>query len=216
MAPTARRISRKRASGKRSGFEENIEIALDEHEIAFDYEKVKVPYHVTHIYTPDFRLLRSGVLVEAKGWLTSEDRSKLAHVKGQHPDLDLRVLFEKQAEAARPIRPGSMTSNADWLQAHGIPWAAGALPVEWTLERNLAVATPGAAGDPDYTDPRTWADAIPILTAKQRRDRAASAATALVSIAPNPGEQAPAPCRGPRPKREAVGDKPKAPRRRAS
>lgn len=181
-----RRTSKKRASGKRSGFEDNIEIALDEHEISFDYEKVKLPYNVQHNYTPDFRILRSGVLIEAKGWLSPEDRSKLAYVKAQHPDRDIRVLFEKRAEANRPIRPGSMTTNADWLQAHGIPWAAEAIPQEWTLERNPSATAQGTAGDPSFEDPRTWADPIPILTATQRKKR---------DTTPAPAAGLPRPCK---------------------
>lgn len=182
---TTRRTSDKPPPEKRSHFEDDFEVVLNELGVPYRYEKLRLKYTVEHTYTPDWELLKSGVIVETKGYLETRDRTTLAHIKQQHPTLDIRVLFQKRAEAHRPIYKGSQTTNAHWLEAHGIPWAAEALPLEWTLERaskgsaKLApVRNSGEAAKRSLLDPRSWGDDIPILT-KAQRTRAAKGKPAL-------------------------------------
>ena len=46
-----------------------------------------------HNYTPDF-LLPNGIYLECKGYWEAEDRRKIKAVKQQHPEIDLRMVFQ--------------------------------------------------------------------------------------------------------------------------
>ena len=64
--------------GYRSGFELKVSEQLNEAKIAFGYEDTVIPYvkpATKHKYTIDFRL-PNGILIEAKGRWTLEDRKK--------------------------------------------------------------------------------------------------------------------------------------------
>jgi len=43
----------------------------------FEYESVKINYLKTHTYKPDFVFPKQRLLVEAKGYFSSSDRSKI-------------------------------------------------------------------------------------------------------------------------------------------
>lgn len=82
------------------------------------------------VYTPDFELLETGVIVECKGKLTIEDRKKLLWVKETYPNVRLVLLFMR---ANNPIRKGSPTSYGSWATKNGFEWAdwAKGIPQEW-------------------------------------------------------------------------------------
>ena len=85
-------------------------------------------------YTPDFRLKkRTGgyIYVEYKGNFKGTDRTKLLNVKRDHPDLDLRLVFER---AGNKLNKVSKTTYADWCEKHGFPWAEKEIPKEWRKE----------------------------------------------------------------------------------
>ncbi len=88
----------------------------------FEYETVKVPYIVTHTYTPDFINPSTGEIFETKGRFTSADRSKHLAIKRQHPDLDITMVFMKPN---LPLYKGSKTTYAEWCDKHGIKWIDG-------------------------------------------------------------------------------------------
>ena len=71
---------------------------------------------------PDFVVATpSGIVyIEAKGYLRPEHRSKLAAVKQQHPDVDLRIVFY-----------ANIQRNIDWAIKHKIPYAIGDIPKDW-------------------------------------------------------------------------------------
>lgn len=116
--------------GYRSGFELKVSEQLNEAKVAFGYEDTVIPYTkpaTNHKYTIDFRL-PNGVLIEAKGRWTLEDRKKHLLVREQNPELDIRIIFQSPNNK---IRKGSKTTYADFCDKHGIQWAAKEVPESW-------------------------------------------------------------------------------------
>jgi len=77
----------------RSGLEERVADLMCELGVKYEYESTKVPYNHPTYYTPDF-LLPNGICWSAKaiGIVTTDVR--LRNVKEQHPELDLRMVFQ--------------------------------------------------------------------------------------------------------------------------
>tara|TARA_R100001129_G_scaffold127300_1_gene89370 strand:- start:38 stop:439 length:402 start_codon:yes stop_codon:yes gene_type:complete len=130
----ARKISKARAAaikhGYRSGFEHKVADQLSENKVKFKYEDTQIDYikpETHHKYTVDFTL-PNGILVETKGRWVLEDRKKHLLIKSQHPDLDIRIVFQNPKGK---IRKGSKTTYADWCDKHGIVWADKQIPKEW-------------------------------------------------------------------------------------
>jgi len=116
--------------GFRSGFEADVAQSLTEQKVSYEYEQMKISYEVpavTRSYTPDF-VLPNGIIVEAKGRWTIEDRKKHLLIKKQHPELDIRILFQS---ARTKIRKGSKTTYGDYCDKHGIVWAEKIIPKSW-------------------------------------------------------------------------------------
>jgi len=65
-----------RTSNYRSGFEATLANQLKRGGVSFQYESIKLEYTKTATYTPDF-ILPNGIIIEAKGVWTVEDRKKL-------------------------------------------------------------------------------------------------------------------------------------------
>ena len=122
------------ALGFRSGLEERVADSLRFREIeGFTYEQHTVPYTVparVSRYTPDF-VLPNGIVVETKGRWVTEDRQKIALVRGQYPDLDLRIVFQNPNAK---ISKASKTSYADICVKLGIPFAPKDIPTSWLKE----------------------------------------------------------------------------------
>lgn len=107
----------------RNSFEKKINKELEDSKVEFSYETIKIPYVLYGSYTPDFSIQPiSGnqFILECKGHFRREDRRKLAAVKAQHPEIDLRILF--YAYKLRDIR---------WAIKNSIPYAIGSIPEEW-------------------------------------------------------------------------------------
>ena len=119
--------------GFRSGFEKRIKDKLQlELRDRFGYEDRRYSYISEHKYTPDFSIYSADgefvFAIEAKGRFTTDDRSKLLAVRKAHPDLDLRLLFQKD----QVIRKGSKTLYSDWARKHGFDYHIGEdLPERW-------------------------------------------------------------------------------------
>lgn len=123
-----------RQKGYRSGLEESVDALLKQSGIDGQYEQHKVSYTVPvshHEYTPDFRL-PNGIFVETKGRFVLEDRKKHILIKQQHPELDIRFVFQN---SKNKIRKGSPTTYADWCAKHGFLYADKIIPQEWLDER---------------------------------------------------------------------------------
>ena len=121
----------------RSRFEKKIAEQLQEAGIEFEYEAVKVHYTVPArkaTYRPDFPVAARTILLESKGWFKPKDRQKLAFVKEQNPDLDIRLVFQGDAERQK-IHKASPTTYAKWCDDHGFPWCSkGVIPASWIKE----------------------------------------------------------------------------------
>ena len=130
----ARKISKARADaikhGYRSGFEHKVSEKLTENKIKFGYEITQIDYikpETQHKYTVDFTL-PNGILVETKGRWVLEDRKKHLLIKDQHPELDIRIVFQNPKGK---IRKGSKTTYADFCNKHGILFASKEIPEDW-------------------------------------------------------------------------------------
>ena len=134
----ARKISKARAAaikhGYRSGFEHKVADQLSENKTKFEYETTVIDYikpQTNHTYTIDFTL-PNGILIETKGRWVLEDRKKHLLIKKQHPELDIRFVFQS---AKTKIRKGSKTTYADYCDKHGILWAEKEIPKSWLNEK---------------------------------------------------------------------------------
>ena len=116
--------------GYRSGFEHKISEQLEQQNINPQYETTVVKYTIPardSKYTVDWTL-PNGILVESKGRWTREDRKKHLLVKEQHPELDIRIVFQS---ANTKISKGSKTTYAAFCDKHGILWAEKNIPESW-------------------------------------------------------------------------------------
>jgi len=116
-----------RTSKYRSGFEQTLANQLQRSGVAFEYETVKLEYQKIATYTPDF-ILPNGIIIEAKGVWTVEDRTKHLLVRQQHPHLDIRLVF---MNAFNKIRKGSNTTYARWCEKKNIIYANKTIPKSW-------------------------------------------------------------------------------------
>ena len=119
--------------GFRSGLEQKNARFLEAHGQVVRFESLKIPYVVPETrrkYTPDF-VLENGIIVETKGKLEPKDRAKHLFIKHQHPELDVRFVFQR---ASDKINKGSKTTYAMWADKHGFQWAIGIVPKAWLKE----------------------------------------------------------------------------------
>jgi hypothetical protein len=131
----------------RSRLEKKVADQLDEAGVEHDYESIWVEYTVparVAKYLPDFPIRRTKILIEAKGRFGgfmsdatgAKERQKMILLKEQHPDLDIRIVFQ---DAGKPIYRGSKTTYAKWATDHGFTWAdKGVVPVSWIREMKAA------------------------------------------------------------------------------
>ena len=112
----------------RSRLEERLAKWLDQNNLSYDYETVKLNYTVQAVYKPDF-ILPNGVMLEAKGYFRPEDRRKMLCIKKQHPDLDIRLVFQAPNNT---ITKQSKTTYSMWAEKHGFLWCPSYnIPIEW-------------------------------------------------------------------------------------
>jgi Phage endonuclease I. len=133
MARTSKHRYHGIAAGYRSGLEEVTAENLKQRGVDADYEKEKIKYTIPEreaTYTPDFKL-PNGVIVETKGRFTADDRKKHLLVKAQHPDKDIRILFQRSKSR---LSKTSKTTYADWCRKNGFQFADKVVPEEWLRE----------------------------------------------------------------------------------
>lgn len=117
-------------SKRRSGSEDKFEKLLKQRRIAYDYEKGFIHYVVRRKYLPDFYLKKYGFYVEVKGRFVAADRSKHLRIKEQHPEIDIRFLFDNPNAK---LYKGSQTTYADWCDKHGFKYGrlSEGIPKDW-------------------------------------------------------------------------------------
>lgn len=106
---------------RRSKLELKFEEILIENKAEYDYEVTVIPYTVPeskHKYTVDWTLL-NGPLIETKGYLSDhQERNKYVLLKQQHPELDLRFVFDNPNK----LCGGTKYTHAKWADKHGFLW----------------------------------------------------------------------------------------------
>jgi hypothetical protein len=118
--------------GFRSGLEMDIDESLKQQGIDGEYEQHIIEYvkpETKHKYHPDFKL-PNGIYVETKGRFLADDRKKHLLIKKQHPELDIRFLFQNSKSK---ISKGSKTSYADWCDKYGFKYADKIIPADWLI-----------------------------------------------------------------------------------
>jgi hypothetical protein len=116
----------------RSGLEDKLQKYLSENGVSYKYETTKIQWEdrMFRRYTPDF-ILPNGIIIEAKGLFTPDDRRKHKEINKQHPNLEIRFIFEN---SKRKIAKNSKTTYADWCDKLNIKWADKLMPLEWAEE----------------------------------------------------------------------------------
>lgn len=131
--PNAKQFRAARKYGYRSGLELANSERLKELNYGFVYEGIKIEWEdlAYRTYTPDF-VLDNGIIIETKGMFTTLDRRKHLAIKKQHPNLDLRFVFEN---SRRKLRKGAKSSYADWCIKYGFRYYDRIIPEDWLQEK---------------------------------------------------------------------------------
>ncbi|UGA46833.1 hypothetical protein HU230_0012620 [Bradyrhizobium quebecense] len=127
----------------RSGLEEKVAAQLSHAGVSNAFEAGWIHYVVparNAKYLPDFRIDKTNIILEAKGRFGghksdaqgAKEREKMILLKEQHPEYDIRFVFQR---ATNRIYKGSKTTYAKWADDHGFPWAdKGTVPAAWIDE----------------------------------------------------------------------------------
>ena len=111
----------------RSGFEERVTNELDKRAIPYLYEVQSFEYVTRSRYKPDLFLMND-VILELKGFWKPSDRRKHLAMKEQHPELDIRLVFQRNNKLSK----NSKTTYGDWCDKHGIQWCVWPnIPPDW-------------------------------------------------------------------------------------
>ena len=135
----AKRFRAARKKGYRSGLELKIAQSLDQTGVKYTYERLKIEWEdlAYRTYTPDF-VLANNIIIETKGLFTSADRRKHVEIKKQHPELDIRFIFEN---SRRKLYKGAKNTYAKWCIQKGFLYYDRIIPEDWlTEEPNPAIA----------------------------------------------------------------------------
>ena len=108
---------------RRSKLELKFEEIIKEFDVVYDYEVTKIPYTIpesNHNYTVDWTFI-NGLLVETKGYLSDhKERYKYVLLKQQHPDLDLRFVFDNPNK----LCGGTKMTHAKWAEKYGFAYCS--------------------------------------------------------------------------------------------
>jgi hypothetical protein len=121
--------------GYRSGLEIKVKDYLKEHKVKFKYEAIKIEWEdlMYRTYTPDF-ILPNGLIIEVKGLFTASDRRKHLAIKKQHPNLDIRFVFES---SKRKLSKGAKSTYATWCEKNKLLYADRIVPEDWLKEKGI-------------------------------------------------------------------------------
>jgi len=118
----------------RSWLEADVAEDLKRRKIKFKYENTKVTFvepSKVRTYLADLDI--GDLIVEVKGRWTAQDRKKMMYVIEQNPELDIRILFDKDNTISR----NSKTRYSDWCDKREIKYAIGrAVPDDWLGDKN--------------------------------------------------------------------------------
>lgn len=114
-------------------FEERVIVDLSNRGVSFEYEPDRITYSVERHYIPDLRLSDT-LYVELKGYFRQDAQRKMKAVKEQHPELDIRFVFQNATstiQGAKKRKDGSKMTCAEWADRNGFVWAEATIPEEW-------------------------------------------------------------------------------------
>ena len=114
-------------------FEHRVISDLESRGVSFKYEPHTIPYVVERKYIPD--LYVNNIYVEVKGYFRQDAQRKMKAVKAQHPELDIRFLFQRgnsPIQGAKKRKDGTKMTCAEWAERNGFEWAEGEhIPEGW-------------------------------------------------------------------------------------
>lgn len=117
-----------RRKKRNDNYKSNFEAAFAKKYPKLEYEKDKIKYEVTHTYTPDWKI-RDNVYIETKGLWKAADRAKHLHIRTQHPELTIYLVFQNPNNKLSRV---SNTTYGEYCDKHGIEWATiDTIPKEW-------------------------------------------------------------------------------------
>lgn len=107
----------------RSKLELKFEALLQEFKVEYGYEVTKIPYKVPesdHTYLVDWTI-NNGIFIESKGYLSDyAERRKYILLKEQHPDLDLRFVFDNPLK----LCGGTKMTHGAWATKSGFKYCS--------------------------------------------------------------------------------------------
>tara|TARA_R110002167_G_scaffold307969_1_gene512592 strand:+ start:206 stop:568 length:363 start_codon:yes stop_codon:yes gene_type:complete len=113
-------------------FEAQVISDLVARDIPHEYEPEKLSYYVERNYIPDLKI--GTMIVELKGYFRQDSQRKMKAVKSQHPELDIRFVFQKASstiQGAKKRKDGSKMTCQQWADRNGFIWAEKTIPEEW-------------------------------------------------------------------------------------
>ena len=130
----ARQFIAARKHGYRSGLELKVSQYLDNYRIKYKYEAIKIEWEdlAYRTYTPDF-ILKNNIIIETKGMFTAADRRKHLCIRKQHPELDIRFVFEN---SRRKLRKGAKSTYGQWCIRYGFQYYDRIIPENWLKEKS--------------------------------------------------------------------------------
>ena len=115
----------------RSNFERDIAVQIRNRKVPLRYEALKVKYQKPmSFYKPDW-VLPNHIIIETKGRFTAQDRAKHLLIQEQHPNLDIRFVFQN---AKVRLSKASKTTYGDWATKNNFKWSQQWIPDEWFNE----------------------------------------------------------------------------------
>lgn len=113
-------------------FEERVINDLTQRSVPHMYEPEKLAYYVERYYVPDLKV--GTMYVELKGYFRQDAQRKMKAVKAQHPELDIRFVFQNAnatIQGAKKRKDGSKMTCAEWAKRNGFVYSEGTIPEEW-------------------------------------------------------------------------------------
>ena len=96
----------------------------------------KMPYIVSHNYTPDYVFEPIKLIIETKGYFKPSDRKKMKAVKETHPNWRYILVFQN----ADNKLTGSQTRYWQWAEKNGFEWSSGGVTQNILNEIKKAIA----------------------------------------------------------------------------
>ncbi len=122
-----------RKATSRGSLEPKVMADLDNRGVLYAYEPFSLKYTTESSYTPDL-VLSNGIIVEIKGKFDRDDQRKMDQVVKQHPDKDIRMVFQRLKTGligSAKRKDGTRMTHQEWADRRGIKCAEMTIPEEW-------------------------------------------------------------------------------------